>query len=504
MKNSLIKLLKHIGNYFWKPKKDSNYWLTRFVFLRLLGIVYFFAFLSLANQVLPLIGENGITPADTYLEFIGTRSESKLDSFIAQPTIFWVNSSDEWLTTFAWVGIILSIVIVLGYANFPLMIFIWFLYMSFVHVGQLWYGYGWEIQLLETGFLAVFLVPLIDPRPFPKVPTPMPVIWLLRWLTFRIYLGAGLIKLRGDSCWKALTCLYYHYETQPIPNPLSRVLHFLPKWFHNLGVLWNHLIELIVPFFIFNKGILRVIAGILLISFQVMLIFSGNLSFLNWLTIIPAISCLDDRFLKKILPKWIVRKAERAALESKPSRTSHIASWILLVIVAILSFIVIQNLISPNQVMNTSFNRVHLVNTYGAFGSIGKERNELIFEGTEDKIITPETEWKEYEFKAKPGNVSRSLPIVAPYHYRIDWQIWFAAMATPEHYPWTINFIWKLLNNDEKVLSLIEKNPFPEKSPEYIRVLFYKYEFLPLGEKDVWNRTLVGMWLPPLSKENFS
>src|SRR5207302_4924950 len=117
-----------------------------------------------------------------------------------------------------------------GFANALLLAVLWALYLSFVHVGQDWYGYGWEIQLLETGFLAVFLCPLLDGRPFPRRPPPVAVIWCFRWLVFRVMVGAGLIKLRGDPCWRNLTCLYYHYETQPIPNPLSRRLHFMPRW----------------------------------------------------------------------------------------------------------------------------------------------------------------------------------------------------------------------------------------------------------------------------------
>ena len=138
---------------------------------------------------------------------------------------------------------------------------LWALYMSFVHVGQDWYGFGWEIQLLETGFLAIFLCPPLDPRPFPRRPPPREIIWLLRWLIFRIMLGAGLIKLRGDPCWRQLTCLFYHYETQPIPNPLSRTLHFMPAWFHRAGVLFNHLTELVAPWFVFGPRRARLAAG---------------------------------------------------------------------------------------------------------------------------------------------------------------------------------------------------------------------------------------------------
>ena len=299
---NVIKAIRKIGNHVWtKSTSKSDYWLTRFVFLRLVGIVYFVAFLSLAQQVIPLIGENGLLPAENYLNAVEPQFESKWDAFVRVPTLFWMGISDSGLSLLAWLGVLLSLIIVIGFANVPLMSFIWFLYMSFVHIGQVWYGYGWEFQLLETGFLAIFIVPLIDVRPFPRYPPPVPVIWLLRWMAFRIYLGAGLIKIRGDECWRDLTCLIYHYETQPIPNPVSPWLHFFPVWFHKLGVLWNHFIELVVPFFVFWPRHARLTAGVLLVSFQIFLIISGNLSFINWVTILPVIACFDDRFLRKIM-----------------------------------------------------------------------------------------------------------------------------------------------------------------------------------------------------------
>jgi len=485
-----------------KSKQKPEYFITRFVLLRLIGFVYFFAFLSLATQVIPLIGENGLLPAKNFLATF--RFDSKLDAFFNLPTLFWLQLSDRMLVTLAWVGVILSFIVMIGFANAPLMFILWFLYMSFVHIGQLFYGYGWEIQLLETGFLAIFLCPLINPKPFPKTAPPTLVIWLFRWLAFRIYLGAGLIKIRGDSCWRDLTCLYYHYETQPIPNPLSPYFHFMPKWLHKLGVLWNHFVELVVPFFAFYPQILRYIAGILMISFQFILILSGNLSFLNWVTIIPCIACFDDNFFRKIMPKWIINKAEYSVQHKRIYKTQRIIAWILVILVAWLSIPVIQNLFfSSRQIMNTSFNRWDLVNTYGAFGAVGKARGELVIEGTDEEVITPKTKWKVYEFKAKPTEPYRRLPIIAPYQRRIDWQIWFAAMQRPEHNPWLIHMIWKLLDNDRETLSLLANSPFPDKPPRYIRVEYYHYSFAPIGNKEgaVWNRKYIGQWLPPLSKE---
>src|SRR5436853_2991277 len=250
--------------------------------------------------------------------------------------LFWFGVSDDGLSILAWVGFALSLVVLAGYANAILLAVLWMMYMSIVHVGQTWYGYGWEIQLLETGFLAIFLCPLLDGRPFPKCRPPLLVLWLFRWLGFRIMVGAGLIKLRGDPCWRELTCMAYHYETQPIPNPISRYLHFLPLWFHGLETVWNHFIELVVPWFSFGPRTARHVAGILLVTFQVILIISGNLSFLNYLTIIPFLACFDDTLLRHVLPKAVVARAERAALESEPSRINNVIVFALSILVAYL------------------------------------------------------------------------------------------------------------------------------------------------------------------------
>ena len=174
------------------------------------------------------------------------------------------------------------------------------------------------------------------------------------------------------------------------------------------------------------------------------------------------------------------------------------------VIVALLSLNPVANMLSPNQVMNTSFNRLHLVNTYGAFGSIGRERHEIVFEGTDDAVITARTQWKEYEFKSKPGDPLRRPCIVSPYHHRLDWQIWFAAMSVPEEYPWTVHFVWKLLHNDTGTLGLLANNPFPDHPPRYLRAELFRYEFAPPGNSAGawWKRTPLGLWLPPLSVES--
>jgi len=482
----------------------SPYWLTRFVLLRLLGFVYGVAFLCLAKQLLPLLGQDGLTPVTLFLHRLEAHFGSRRAAFLEFPSLFWLDASDGFMLTMAWLGAALSLVVLAGFANALLLATLWALYLSFVHIGQDWYGYGWEIQLLETGFLAVFLCPLLDPRPFPRRPPPAAVLWLYRWLIFRVMLGAGLIKLRGDSCWRHLTCLYYHYETQPLPNPLSRWFHFKPHWFQKGGVLFNYLAELGAPWFAFWPRAARHVAGGVLLAFQVSLILSGNLSFLNWLTIVPILACFDDSLLRHMLPGSLVARAERAAAEARPSRAQPVAVSALVVLVAVLSVDPVRNLLSSRQMMNTSFNRLELVNTYGAFGSVGRLRPEIVFEGTSDETITAETRWREYEFKCKPGDVMRRPCVIAPYQERIDWQIWFAAMSTPERYPWTLHLVWKLLHDDRGALSLLATDPFPDAPPRHIRARLYRYEFAPPGDPTGawWKRTLVGEWLPPLSADD--
>lgn len=472
--------------------------------LRLLGCVYAVAFLAAAKQIVPLIGSHGLLPVGLFLSRVEEALGSAAAGFLRLPSLFWFGHSDGVLQLAAWAGVGLSCVVVAGYANALVMAALWLLYMSFVHVGQDWYGYGWEIQLLETGFLAIFLCPLLDGRPFPRREPPVVVLWLFRWLIFRIMLGAALIKLRGDSCWRDLTALYYHFETQPLPGPLSRACDFLPHWMLRAGVLFNFLAELVAPWFAFYPRILRRIAGVILVSFQVTLILSGNLSFLNWLTIVPALACFDDGFWARLLPHKLVKRASLAEAVKASSLPMRRSAWVVAAIVAVLSVQPVANLISPGQIMNTSFDSLDLVNTYGAFGSVGKERLNVVFEGTDAASPDDRAVWKAYPYQALPVALNRRPPQIAPYQPRLDWQMWFAAMGTPAQYPWTLNLVWKLLHNNPGALSLFAGNPFPGKPPRYVRAVLYRYQFARPGnpEGNWWKREALGLWLPPLSADD--
>jgi hypothetical protein len=333
----------------------------------------------------------------------------------------------------------------------------------------------------------------------------MPFIGFFRLLIFRIMLGAGLIKIRGDDMWRNATSLYYHFETQPLPGPLSRWFHFLPRIVLKAGVWFNFLAELVAPWFVFWPRLARHIAGSVIVILQITLVLSGNLSFLNWLTILPALACFDDGFWSKLLPRPLVHRAQGAMARAEPSKPMLITAWALTIVVALLSIQPVVNILSPQQIMNTSFDPLDLVNTYGAFGSVGRERLNVVFEGTMDAIPDDSANWRAYRYKGLPVALDKKPPQIAPYQLRLDWQMWFAAMSSPEEYPWTLNLISKLLHNDPGAVSLFADNPFPDHPPRYIRAVLYHYTFAQPGNPEgrYWKRERMGEpWIPSMSADD--
>jgi hypothetical protein len=469
--------------------------LTRFAVLRVLGVVYTVAFLVLALQGLPLLGHDGLLPVDAFL----ARARSAGYGFWRLPTVFWLDASDALFQGLAWVGVALGALCALGVANAITLAVLWALYLSYVHVGQLFTGYGWDIQLCETGFLAIFLAPPLDLRPLAARAPPRVVVWLFRWLIVRIMLGAGLIKLRGDPCWRDLTCLDFHFETQPVPNPLSPLFHHARHAVHLIGVLLNHAAELGAPLLVFLTRWPRRVAGAIMLAFQLTLILSGNLAFLNWLTIVPILACFDDGVWRRVLPRAWVTRADAAP---PTPRSATVVSAFLAVGVAFLSIDVVSNLVSSHQRMNGSFEPFELVNTYGAFGSVGRERDELVFEGTVDDPPDEHARWRAYEWRCKPGDLERRPCWISPYHLRLDWQVWFAAMESPDQAPWTVHMVAKLLRNDRALIGLLANDPFPDGPPRYIRARIFRYRFAPAGEPGWWRRDHEREWLPPLSLDD--
>jgi hypothetical protein len=480
--------------------QPQRYWLTRALFLRALGLIYSVAFLVLWQQWPGLIGSRGLLPAADFMD----RIRAQL-SFSELPTLFWLSASDRALQSVALVGLCLAFSVLLGVDHVAVLLALWALYMSVCHVGQTFWGYGWEILLLETGFLAMFLGSVTSVSALrSRTPPSAVVMWLLRWLLFRVMFGAGLIKLRGDACWTELACLDFHYETQPVPSPVSWLLHQAPHGFHRLGVIFNHVVELIAPFFVLGPRRARLIGGGLIAAFQLLLIVSGNLSFLNWLTLAIAVACLDDAALERALPARLRERGRALEANKQSSRAQQVACGALALLVGVLSIGPIENMLSRRQAMNSSFDPLHLVNTYGAFGSVSQVRHEVILEGTRDARITQATRWQEYEFPCKPGDVRRRPCLITPYHYRLDWQMWFAALGSPASEPWILRLVYKLLRAEPSVRALLARDPFGNTPPRFVRAELYEYHFTRLGDGSGawWKRKRVRPYLPPLSRDH--
>ena len=466
-----------------------EWWWGRLVLERGVAAVYVLGFVCAARQFRALIGSDGMLPVPKYLA---------RRSFRSTPSLFHLHYSDRFFAAVSWAGAGLSAAMVVGLADavplwlaVALWLVLWMLYLSIVNVGQIWYSFGWESLLLEAGLLVVF-VGNDDVAP------PVLVMWLTRWLLFRVEFGAGLIKLRGDRCWRDLSCLDYHHETQPMPGPLSWFFHHLPRPLHRIEVAGNHFAQLIVPFGLFApQPIAGVCAAIIAVT-QFWLVLSGNFSWLNMLTIVLALSVIDTSSVRAVL-----------GVSPPPDLPAGQPQWYVALVIAFAALVVVRswyparNLISRRQRMNSSFDPLHMVNTYGAFGSISRIREEVIIEATTEPNPTDETVWKEYEFKGKPGDVTRMPRQWSPYHLRLDWLMWFLPLSSAYAAQWLIPFCERLLRNDPATVRLLRTNPFPDDPPAHVRATLYRYRFSTprelWSERIWWRRERIGEFLAPLS-----
>jgi predicted DCC family thiol-disulfide oxidoreductase YuxK len=484
--------------------EPPTFFLSRWIFLRLLGLVYFFAFLSLSSQITGLVGKDGILPFTDLLGIIRSSSLG-LERYWYFPTLAWLNSSDAFLRFLTLGGIFLSLLVILRLATVPALIILWVFYLSLVTAGQDFLAFQWDELLLETGFLAIFFAP-IGLRPVISKPPPRLFRWLLWFLLFRLMFSSGAVKLlSGDPSWRHLTALKFHYETQPLPTPMAWFMHLLPGWFHEASVAVAFFIELAVPFLIFAPRRARFLAGSLLIFLQGLIALTGNYAYFNLLTLALCVLLFDDAALARLFPRRWVDRLPKPAGRTKASPLRRVLLPLVGCLLLVAGCLEIAEMFAREKtpraalVLLESLQPLHVVNSYGLFAVMTTSRQEIIIEGSDDAVT-----WRAYEFKYKPGDLRRPPPWVEPFQPRLDWQMWFAALGSYRNNPWFVHFMLRLLEGSPEVLALLGGNPFPHAPPRYIRALLYDYHFTDWSTKHAegnwWRRELRELYFPQVTR----
>jgi predicted DCC family thiol-disulfide oxidoreductase YuxK len=478
--------------------------LTRWLFLRALGLVYLVAFVSLWTQISGLIGHDGILPVDQLMSSVKQACDVRgigMERFGMVPTLCWLNSSDSFLKIQCAVGTAFSALLMFDLVPVLCLVLLWFLYLSLATVGQDFLSFQWDSLLLEAGFLAIFLAPLQFLPSLAKAAPPSRIaLWLLRLLLFKLMFSSGCVKLVShDPNWRNLTALTFHYHTQPLPTWLAWYAQQLPLWFQKISCATMFGIEIGAPFLIFGPRRIRFIGAAAITFLQLLILLTGNYTFFNFLTLALCLLLLDDFAFLNLLPS---KAAPRSAPKTKGVWPRFIMIPVAIIVLAVSSFQVVSllgfglNLLQPIAYFDAQIAPLRTVNSYGLFAVMTTTRDEIIVQGSDDG-----TTWLDYEFKYKPGLLSHEPAFVAPFQPRLDWQMWFAALGNYQQNPWFENFCERLLRGSAPVLALLQKNPFPRHPPRFIRAELYEYRFTTPAERRStgawWHRELVGEYLPP-------
>src|SRR6266566_8507532 len=494
-------------------RPPTYFWAWRW-FLRALGAIYLIAFVSLWVQVDGLIGSDGVSPVNQFLPAV--RAQLGQDAYALLPTLCWFNSSNAFLHFLCGGGVVISLLLIFGIAPALSLVALVVFYLSLSIAGQTFLSFQWDILLLETGFLSIFLAPW---RLWPKRRTDPPIsraaLFLLKLLLFKLTIMSGVVKLTsGDDSWWDLTALDYHYWSQPLPTVIGWWADQSPEWFKRFSVAFCLVVEIIVPFFIWTPRRLRLLACGLLVFLQIMIAATGNYCFFNLLTIALCLLLIDDAVAASLCRGARVDRVKHTATErhgyklSIPDRLSIYAAAIVIVLTLPLNARLIYSAFKPEAEWSPMLGRIYarveafrIVNGHGLFRVMTKDRREIVIEGSADGI-----DWKPYEFKWKPGDVMRAPGWCAPHQPRLDWQMWFAALGSYQQNPWFVQTVISLLRGKPEVAALFERNPFPQSPPRYVRATFYRYRFTTVQEHRQtgawWKRQELGEYLPSISLED--
>ena len=511
--------------------------LTRWLFFRLLAVVFLIAFVSYWVQIDGLIVSKGILPAADLMKSIQGLG---VNGVWRAPTLCWLGTSDAFLHALAGSGTLLSLLLLTGVADGVVLVVLWAIYLSLVVVGQAFLSFQWDILLLETAFTSLFLTAwTLRPRlPSAREHVPRGGLWLVRVLLFKLMFLSGITKLLClDPTWWRLTALDYHFVTQPLPAWTSYYAHHLPHGFQRASVAVMFAIELGAPFLLFMPRRIRITGALAVIGFMGLIAGTGNYGFFNLLTAVLCVTWLDDAFLLRWVPaRWraplsprLLRDPAIAIEVPRPGarRAGRLAYGLAVAVVAYASSLAfVEEMVRtrppgrigglPGTLLDGGAAYVDAgswlmnvvepfrsISGYGLFRSMTTSRTEIVIETSDDA-----QSWHEVAFRYKPGDVKRRPRFVAPHQPRLDWQMWFAALDPPRAGPWLVGLLRRMLDGSPAVFRLLDDKTFLAKPPRYVRLVMYDYRFTTPGEATTasgawWTRERRGELTRALSLDNF-
>jgi predicted DCC family thiol-disulfide oxidoreductase YuxK len=461
-------LFFRLSRLAWGPEREpARHEITTGLFLRAVGLVYLAAFVSLAVQITALMGSHGILPAATYLPALERSLGSS--AWLSRPSLFWLSASDTALIAACWAGAGTSLLVIANRFSGAALLILFVLYLSLYHVGQVFLEYQWDLLLLETGFLAWLLTS------GSRIP-----LWLLRWLLFRFMFLSGAVKLAsGDPAWTSLKALDYHFETQPLPTPLAWYAHQLPEDVRAFLVAAHFVIELVLPFLIFLPRRFRLVAAAGFLVLQLFILATGNYGFFNLIVLALTLLLLDDQLLHRVLPdRFAATLSPRTG--GAPRRKMTIALSLFAALSVTVGTLQMAKRIelSPDATVFAPATALRVVNPYGVFAHMIRDRREVVVEGSHDGV-----DWRAYVFRYEPGPVERAPPRNVPHQPRLDWQMWFTALREARENPWFVAFLRRLLEGSGDVTKLLGDNPFVGQAPRFVRATLYRYRFATPSER---------------------
>ena len=459
---------------FGRKLRRAEFNVTADIVIRGIALCGLFAYLSLWWQLEGLIGSQGVLPATDYFDAL--EGAYGAERFWFLPTLFWLDASPLALHVVCALGTLATLTALLGRWRCIASVIAYVCYLSLLAAGQVFLSYQWDIFLIEC-----FVIAAVMAR------APVFGVWLARLALFRFMFLSGFVKLAsGDPTWADGSALSFHFETQPLPTALAWYAHHLPSTLLEWAVWMTFVIELALPFCIFLPRNIRLVAAAGFVFFELLIFATGNYNFFNILTVVLCLALIDDRSMKPIV---------RGVATTSGRQVSKAIAACVMALGVLVTFHAVFRLPAPMASLTEAVSPLRLANPYGLFAVMTTRRDELVVEGSMDG-----TTWLRYAFPFKPGDVAAPPRWATPHQPRLDWQMWFAALTTPEGAPWIYDFVFALLEARPDALELVA-DPFGGARPKFVRIVRHRYRFSTLAEKsstgDWWVRGEATTWLPP-------